>query len=91
VRAKPPAIANWTWIIAIALSGVAAIANTKSPNARIDRTAFVQLGGSDQWISIRGDDRANPVLLVVHGGPGEAQWPQAEIYKQWENAFTVVQ
>jgi pimeloyl-ACP methyl ester carboxylesterase len=91
VRAKPRAVANWTWIIAIALSGVAAIANTQSPTARIDRTAFVQLGGIDQWISIRGDDRANPVLLIVHGGPGEAQWPQAEIYKQWENAFTVVQ
>jgi len=91
VRAKPRAVANWTWIIAIALSGVAAIANAQSPTARIDRTAFVQLGGIDQWISIRGDDRANPVLLVVHGGPGEAQWPQAEIYKQWENAFTVVQ
>ncbi len=91
MRAKPRAVANWTWIIAIALSGVAAIANTQSPTARIDRTAFVQLGGIDQWISIRGDDRANPVLLIVHGGPGEAQWPQAEIHKQWENAFTVVQ
>ena len=91
VRAKPRAVANWTWIIAIALSGVAAITNAQSPTARIDRTAFVQLGGIDQWISLRGDDRANPVLLVVHGGPGEAQWPQAEIYKQWENAFTVVQ
>ena len=91
MRAKPRAVANWTWIIAIALSGVAAIANTQSPTARIDRTAFVQLGGIDQWISIRGDDRANPVLLIVHGGPGEAQWPQAEIHKQWENAFTLVQ
>jgi len=52
---------------------------------------FVPLGGIDQWISIRGDDRANPVLLVVHGGPGEAQWPQAEIYRPWEKSFTVVQ
>ena len=91
MRAKPRAVANWTWIIAIALSGVAAIANAQSPVARIDRTAFVRLGGIDQWISIRGDVRANPVLLVVHGGPGESQWPQADIYKQWEKAFTVVQ
>jgi len=34
---------------------------------------------------------ANPVLLVVHGGPGEAQWPQAEIYRPWEKSFIVVQ
>jgi len=57
----------------------------------VDKTTFVSLGGMEQWISIRGDDRSNPVLLVVHGGPGEAQWPQAEVYKPWEKTFVVVQ
>jgi pimeloyl-ACP methyl ester carboxylesterase len=85
------AIANWAWIISIALSVVSAIAKVQTPTGRIDQTAFVPLGDIDQWISIRGDDRANPVLLVVHGGPGEAQWPQAEIYRPWEKSFTVVQ
>jgi pimeloyl-ACP methyl ester carboxylesterase len=33
----------------------------------------------------------NPALLVVHGGPGEAQWPVAEHYRGWEKYFTVVQ
>jgi pimeloyl-ACP methyl ester carboxylesterase len=56
----------------------------------IDQTAFVPIGGIDQWISIQGQDRRNPVLLVVHGGPGEAQWPVAYKYKPWEKAFTVV-
>lgn len=66
-------------------------ATAQAPAERIDRVLFVPLGGIDQWISIRGEDHANPVLLVVHGGPGEAQWPQAEIYKPWEKSFTVVQ
>jgi pimeloyl-ACP methyl ester carboxylesterase len=66
-------------------------ANAQAPTAQIDRALFVPLGGIDQWISIRGDDRANPVLVVVHGGPGEAQWPQAEMYRPWEKSFTVVQ
>jgi pimeloyl-ACP methyl ester carboxylesterase len=66
-------------------------ANARAPTAQIDRVLFVPLGGIDQWISIRGENRANPVLLVVHGGPGEAQWPQAGVYRPWEKAFIVVQ
>lgn len=58
--------------------------------ASIDQSSFVPIGGIDQWISIKGEDRRNPVLLVVHGGPGEAQWPVAAHYKPWEKAFTVV-
>lgn len=91
MQAKTRAIANWIWIIALVLCAVGAIAKAQSPNTRIDRTAFVPLGGIDQWISFRGENRGNPVLLVVHGGPGEAQWPQAEIYRPWEKSFTVVQ
>jgi pimeloyl-ACP methyl ester carboxylesterase len=64
---------------------------TESFAAGIDQSSFVSIGGIDQWISIRGEDRANPGLLVVHGGPGEAQWPAREKYKAWEKAFTVVQ
>ena len=57
----------------------------------IDQSSFVSVGGIDQWISIKGEDRRNPVLLVVHGGPGEAQWPMASRYRPWERAFTVIQ
>jgi pimeloyl-ACP methyl ester carboxylesterase len=57
----------------------------------IDQTSFVRLGGIDQWINIRGEDQRNPVLLFVHGGPGEAQWPEAAHFRPWEKDFTVVQ
>ena len=81
----------WSWITAILLAALVATASAQTPNAPIEQTSFVPLGGLEQWINIRGDDRSSPVLLVVHGGPGEVQWPQAEIYKPWEKAFTVVQ
>jgi pimeloyl-ACP methyl ester carboxylesterase len=59
--------------------------------SRIDEAGFVRIGGIDQWIDIRGASPKNPVLLVVHGGPGEAQWPAAARYAPWEGDFTVVQ
>jgi pimeloyl-ACP methyl ester carboxylesterase len=81
---------NLFWITAILVSTIAVTTGAQAAPG-IDKTTFVPLGGLEQWISIRGDELSNPVLLVVHGGPGEAQWPQAEVYKPWEKTFTVVQ
>lgn len=60
------------------------------PTRLIAEEMFVPLGGVDQWVGIRGDDRANPVLLVVHGGPGDVLWPYADKFRSWEKHFTVV-
>lgn len=62
----------------------------ESHNLSIDQSSFISIGGINQWVSIQGEDRNNPVLLVVHGGPGESQWPVARKYAPWEKAFTVV-
>lgn len=43
----------------------------------IERTETVHVGGIDQFVSIRGTDRRNPVLLILHGGPGFAELPLA--------------
>ncbi|HEY2707151.1 MAG TPA: alpha/beta hydrolase [Caulobacteraceae bacterium] len=63
----------------------------RSPNG-IDEARFVEIGGIQQWVSIRGEDRANPVLVVAHGGPGNAFLPFTyEVLRPWEAHFTVVQ
>src|SRR5438105_5309341 len=41
-----------------------------SPNA-IDDARYVEIGGIQQWVTIRGEDRKNPVVLFLHGGPGD--------------------
>jgi pimeloyl-ACP methyl ester carboxylesterase len=30
------------------------------------------INGNKQWVSIRGQNRENPIILMVHGGPGSA-------------------
>lgn len=57
----------------------------------IDEASWVMLGGIEQWVTIRGDDIANPALLVVHGGPGFAMSAFAEELAPLEADFTVVQ
>ncbi|MBL8202982.1 MAG: alpha/beta hydrolase [Blastocatellia bacterium] len=52
----------------------------------------VTIGGVRQWVSIRGLNRANPVLLFIHGGPGTPMMPMTWAYQApWEDFFTVVQ
>jgi pimeloyl-ACP methyl ester carboxylesterase len=58
----------------------------------IDDAKYVQVGGIEQWITIRGEDRKNPVLLFLHGGPGDATNPWGYAgFRSWLKHFTVVQ
>src|SRR5215204_3492153 len=58
----------------------------------IDEAKYVEVGGIQQWITIRGEDRNNPVLLFLHGGPGDATNPWGYAgFRLWLKHFTVVQ
>ncbi|CAN5690921.1 alpha/beta hydrolase [soil metagenome] len=57
----------------------------------IQDSSFVPIGGHPQWVQVRGEHRTNPVILVVHGGPGFAMSPLTPVFRAWETDFTVVQ
>jgi pimeloyl-ACP methyl ester carboxylesterase len=67
-----------------------ALALAIDPKTGIEETMYVPLGGIDQWIQIRGEDRKNPLLLFLHGGPGSTVSPVSSLLRPWEKYFTVV-
>ena len=46
--------------------------NKRIPEGGVNTSMYVDVNGSRQWINIYGQDRNNPVLLYLHGGPGSA-------------------
>lgn len=58
---------------------------------RVEEASFVRIGGIEQWATIRGDDATNPVLLLLHGGPGDVQSPFISTYAPYEKDFVLVQ
>ncbi|WP_283147886.1 alpha/beta fold hydrolase [Silvimonas soli] len=58
----------------------------------VNEQVKLRIGGIDQWVSIRGKDKRNPVLLFLHGGPAAPAMPEAYTFQTpWEDYFTVVQ
>ena len=46
----------------------------------IDELFTKNIGGLDQWISIRANDDTKPVLLMLHGGPGT---PSMSLFRKY--------
>jgi pimeloyl-ACP methyl ester carboxylesterase len=88
-------------IVALAVAGALSyrawwqhrIANALAITSRngIDEAKFIHIDGTDQWITIRGENKANPIILFLHGGPSEANSPFASLYRPFEKDYVFVQ
>jgi pimeloyl-ACP methyl ester carboxylesterase len=75
----------------VATKHMASLLRIRTPHG-VQSIEQVTLGGVKQWISIRGSDRDNPLMLFIHGGPGDAMMSREWAFQRpWEDYFTVVQ
>ncbi len=81
-----------TACLAVALSQLMAATPPISGEKSIAELEKVQLGGTEQWITIRGQDMDKPVLLYLGiGGPGAGGFPASALnLKPLEEHFVVV-
>lgn len=62
-----------------------------APNG-VEESFIVELNGARQYVSVRGNDRENPIILFIHGGPAAPEMPISWTFQRpWEEFFTVVQ
>ncbi|MBR7039710.1 MAG: alpha/beta fold hydrolase [Oscillospiraceae bacterium] len=65
--------------------------NAKTPEGGINESMLVDINGTQQWISIYGQDKDAPVLLYLHGGPGSATSHLDYAFtRKWSDVYTVV-
>lgn len=64
----------------------------QAPGQPVNKAGYVTVGGIRQWVTIEGQDCANPAVLIVHGGPGNPNTPFAHnLFGSWAKEFTIVQ
>jgi pimeloyl-ACP methyl ester carboxylesterase len=75
----------------IFLSSISAQEGNNDFHQSIFEEGFVTINGIEQWVTIKGD-RTKPVILFIHGGPGNPMSPFADaIYGNWAKEFVLVQ
>lgn len=63
-----------------------------SPAQKVDEKGFVSIGGIEQWVTVKGDSCANPIILFLSGGPGNPLSPYSDaVFGTWTKDFTLVQ
>ena len=89
---------KWAGILVLSLlailfiiRGIGRSVNRRVPEGGVNTSMYVDVNGSRQWINIYGQDRDNPVLLYLHGGPGSAtSLFDYAFTRKWSDVYTVV-
>src|ERR671920_63763 len=61
-----------------------------SPNG-VQESYETTIGGIKQWVYVRGQDKRNPIILFIHGGPASPMSPVMWMFQRpIEEYFTVI-
>ena len=91
-------ILKWIFIILVCIIALFLIVRcigqriySSTPEGGINEEMYVDINGTKQWISIYGQDKDNPVLLYLHGGPGSSTSLYDYAFtRKWSDVYTVV-
>jgi pimeloyl-ACP methyl ester carboxylesterase len=78
-------------VVRILAASLVTAACAVAPARRIEEARAITVGGIPQWVTMRGDDDRKPLLLLVHGGPGDVQSVFPSAYAPYERDFVLVQ
>jgi pimeloyl-ACP methyl ester carboxylesterase len=71
---------------------VTALVLTALIRPSLEEQVYLKVGGIYQWIDVKSNDRRNPIVLFLHGGPGNPYSPYADsMFAGWENDYTLAQ
>lgn len=78
-------------LLILSLHSLGSLWNKGIPKGGINESMYVDINGSKQWINIYGEDKKNPVLLYLHGGPGSSTSEIDYAFtRKWADIYTVV-
>ncbi len=70
---------------------IGSLINKRTPTGGINEFMYVEINETKQWINIYGENKNNPVLLYLHGGPGSSTSEIDYAFtRKWTDIFTVV-
>ncbi len=78
-------------LLLLAVRAIGITLNRRTPKGGINTSMYVDINGTKQWVNIYGEDKNNPVLLYLHGGPGSSTSEfDYVITRKWADVYTVV-
>ena len=63
----------------------------RTPDGGINESMYLDVNGQEQWISIYGENKDNPVMLFLHGGPGDSySYADFKIWRKLAKDYTII-
>ena len=78
-------------VLLLAVRFIGKMINSRTPKNGINENMYIDVNGQQQWISIYGENKDNPIMLYLHGGPGySTSYADWAITRKLAGDYTVI-